>query len=199
MKIPFKLFLVYLILCTPLFAFSQNKGLLFNSTGTIKYESNINSFVAEKTPIDLVNNSYYRIIQFATTPSINDQTVLKSSGIQILEYIPDHAYLVSVSTAFQKSLLLNTSAQVVKKMEPRVKIEYRLTDWGIPSHAQAANKAKVAVIAMKGLSAKDFEFDLMALGLSVDYYGGDAKFAYLSLSEFEIQRIHLFQNLQLPF
>jgi len=170
-------------------AFSQNKGLMFKSTGSLQYESNIKSFVAGEMPIDLVNNSYYRIIQFATTPTVEDQAILRSSGIQILEYIPDNAYLVAVSTTFKKDLLLSTAAEVVKPMTPSAKIEYRLTDWNIPSHAQVANKAKVAVVAMKGLSIKNFQFNLMALGLNVEYYGGDTRFAYLTLSEFEVQNV----------
>ncbi len=189
MKILFKFILAYLVLVIPSIAFSQNNELLFKSTGSIKYQSNINAFVAEKTPIDLVNNSYYRIIQFASKPTEKDKMVLRSSGAQILEYIPNNAYLISVPTTFPKSALLSTSAEVVRKMDPSIKVEYRLTDWGIPAHAQVGNKAKVAVIAMKGLSAKDFQFDLMALGLTVDYYGADAKFAYLSLSEFEVQNV----------
>ncbi len=171
-----------------LFACSQKKGMS-NNTNADKDESDIKTFVADKTPSDLVNNFYYRIIEFPTTPSAKDQAVLKSPGIQILEYIPDNSYLVSISTTFNKELLLTTAAETIKKVPAVLKTNNQLKSWNIPNHAAVGSKAKVAVITMKGLRAKAFQSNLNSLGLTVDNYGGDAKFVYLTLSESEVKSV----------
>lgn len=171
-----------LLNCTP-------KKMTPNQTSPSPNEMDIKSYVAAKTPTDLADNSYYRIIQFGTVPPADEQAVLKSPGIKILEYIPDYKYLVAITTDFQKELLLTTSAETIKRLDTGMKINNRLADWDIPVHASVGSKAKVGVIAMKGLRAKNFESDLKALSLSVDYYGGDPRFAYLTLSKSEVERV----------
>jgi len=104
--------LLFLFVC-PLFLFSQkNQEILFKSTGSLKYDSNIHAFIQEKEQFDLIENSYYRIIQFSKTPTSEEQSLLQSTGLKILEYIPENAYLVSIPKGFQKVNLLNTSASV---------------------------------------------------------------------------------------
>lgn len=188
MKIPFKNLLFFIVISSGLVSCIQKKGLP-NNNDSNKNETDIKTFVAQKTPDDLVNNAYYRIIEFPATPSAEDQAVLRSPGIKILEYIPDNSYLVAISTEFQKELLLTTAAEKIKKIPPAIKLNNQLKSWNIPAHAKVGNKAKVAVITMKELRAKDFQSDLKALGLTVDRYGGDAKFAYLTLSESEAQEV----------
>jgi|GEM_PF-3880529 len=184
MKIVFKFFIFSLLFCTILTSCTQK-----NYNGTVKNDTDIKSFVAAPTPTDLVNNSYYRIIEFASIPSADDQAVLRSPGIKILEYIPENAYLVEIATDFKKEILLNTAAQFIRTLSLSDKVNNQLQNWNIPTHAQAGSKAKVAVVAMKALLAKDFQSDLKAVGLTVDSYGGDPRFAYLTLSEAEMKKV----------
>ncbi len=185
-----KKMLIFVFLMIPVLLFSQNKqGLLFQSTGTLTYESNVKSFVEGKTPSDLVNNAYFRIIQFSKAPTVEEQSLLRSAGMKFLEYIPENAFLVEIPSAFPKNNLLKTSARVVSKITPATKIEYRLTDWDIPAHAQVENNAKVAVIAMKGLEVTSFESDLANLELPIEYYGRNTRFAYLTLSKTEVLQV----------
>jgi len=188
MKTVIKFFIVYLAMGTFLMTCTPKK-MTPNQSAPSQNEMDIKSYVAAKTPIDLADNSYYRIIQFGTVPPADEQAVLKSPGIKILEYIPDYKYLVAITTDFQKELLLTTSAETIKKLEVGMKINNRLANWDIPVHASVGSKAKVGVIAMKGIRAKNYESDLKALNLSVDYYGGDARFAYLTLSKSEVERV----------
>lgn len=188
MRISFNGLLIFIVMSTFIVSCVQKKGLP-NNNNTDSNLTDIKSYVEGKTPTDLVGNSYYRIIEFPATPSGDDQAVLKSPGIQILEYIPDNSYLVMIATNFQKELLLTTAAQTIKKVPVELKTNNQLKSWNIPPHAQVGTKARVSVITMKGLRAKDFEADFKDMGLTVDVYGGDPKFAYLTLTEADVKKV----------
>jgi len=117
-----------LFIVAALFSFSntnaqQAKSLHFKS-GKIIPELNSNQL--EKhivSPNELVNGSYFRIIQFSEIPTSSQKESLINSGITLLDYMPDYA--------FYASILENTNLNVLKQYNVisvlPIAIDFKLT------------------------------------------------------------------------
>lgn len=77
----------------------------------------------------------FAILQFETLPSEETRKILLSNGIELLEYIPDNAYTVSISGSPSLAVLQNAKARSVYQPSPEDKMELRLSLGIVPPSA----------------------------------------------------------------
>ncbi|MDG1476396.1 MAG: S8 family serine peptidase, partial [Vicingaceae bacterium] len=82
-----------------LFSSAQKSNILRLKTGNVLLENNLNSVVEthQYQLSELINNNYYRIIQFVKVPTLSQKNVLKQKGIELLNYLPDNAFYAAIS------------------------------------------------------------------------------------------------------
>lgn len=101
----------------------QVKSLHFKS-GKIIPELNINQLEEHTVSLnELVNGNYYRIIQFSEIPTSTQKENLISSGITLLDYVPDYAFYASI----QENADLNVLKQFKAISVIPISVESKLT------------------------------------------------------------------------
>ena len=81
------------------------------------------------------NGKVYRILQFTEVPSLESQKALKSLGIQLLNYLPHNAYMVSAPVSLKLEKLLPFKVRSVLQVLPSWKIDPLLSGNSYPAHA----------------------------------------------------------------
>ena len=126
--------LLFLFLFGKLTAGNPKDALLLKS-GTVYLSNNIQEFIYESIdPFEIIDDYYYRIIQFKDFPDQKLKEAIQSSGIIFNGYIPYHAYNCAIPKTFDRSLLLKLNAYAVQRWEPKYKIHKNLTGNEFPVH-----------------------------------------------------------------
>ena len=77
----------------------------------------------------------FGLIQFEQVPNNETRKYLSASGIELLEYIPQNAYTVSISGNLLLSVLEQARAKAVFRLQPEQKMEDRLARGQVPVSA----------------------------------------------------------------
>ncbi|MEL6986453.1 MAG: S8 family serine peptidase, partial [Bacteroidota bacterium] len=167
---------------------SQDLVPLKLRSGEIKLEANLESFISETVDEnEIVNDFYYRLVQFEKLPTDFEKRQFTSAKVEFEEYFPDNAFIIKIPLEYEKASISSSAAKAVIKLDRHFKLDYRLLNGNIPSHAMAGNKVKVAIIAMKDLDIRDYIEILSNKGLIAYDYGLDSRFGYYELDEREIE------------
>lgn len=167
-------------------AFAQNGSKLILKTGTINPQPNLEQFVNK--PNTTSPNAPYKIVSFYTTPTQEVKKSLQNNGVTFLEYVPNNSFIVKFSETVNFTFLNNKNIKGIYELPRALKLDYRIINWDIPSHAQSTNdEIKVAVIAMHGLNIKNYVGQLAQQNVVPYEFGGDTRFAYCKLSKDKIE------------
>ena len=97
-------------------------------------------FDAQKTalPLDaeVFNNHFYRLVQFHTLPMPDDKAEMKQNGIDIMDYIPSQAFIMSFSKGFDFSFLSKYKPKTVIILRGPDKMSEALREGIFPDFAQ---------------------------------------------------------------
>jgi hypothetical protein len=110
---------------------------LLLKTGTINPAANIS---AEKlgqfnrTAARTAEKSF-AIIQFEQLPSENEKQQLRAAGIELLDYIPNNAYTVTITGSLDEDVLLQSRARAVVELSPTQKMHSSLSSGRFPAWA----------------------------------------------------------------
>ena len=138
LAIVISLFLSILTLCSS----AQKKDVLRIKTGNIILNNNVKKFAVnpQYQLLELINNNYYRIIQFDKIPTSIQKNELKLKGIKLLSYLPDNAFYASINIgADLNELNLNGALSIVKVL-PSYKLNKVLASKKYPEWAMVSNK-----------------------------------------------------------
>lgn len=125
-----------------LFSSAQKSDYLRFKTGDILIEDNVESFIESPNyqSLELINNRYYRIIQFIKIPTSAQKNSLKQNGIELLNYLPDNAFYACINiNADLKALNLNDAVSV-EKVKPSYKLNSVLASKKYPEWAMVSDK-----------------------------------------------------------
>lgn len=121
---------------------AQSNKMLQLKSGNFTLENNIKSFV--ENPIiessELINNNYYRIIQFSEIPSVSQKNELKEKGVDLLSYLPENAFYASINKNADLQVLEFVNAISVVKVRSQLKLSKVLTSKKYPEWAMLSNK-----------------------------------------------------------
>src|SRR5215217_6326854 len=141
-----RIFLLTALLAIVQFSFGQKKeNFLRLRSGTVILPSNISP-----ASLDSINGTIARfdkvffIIQFDEIPTALTKQQLSSQGIELLNYIPDKAYTVSIKSGFNAQALLFSKARAIYKPLPQQKMDPSLAN-GTPPPSSVAIPGMVDV------------------------------------------------------
>ena len=77
----------------------------------------------------------FAIIQFETLPAEATKKLLSTNGVELLEYIPNNAYTVSISGSPSAEVLEHSKARTIFLPSPEQKMDARLVSGNFPSSA----------------------------------------------------------------
>lgn len=77
----------------------------------------------------------FAIIQFETIPTENEKQQLLQSGIELLEYVPNNAYTVSVSGQLASDFLMQMKVRAIVELTAQQKMQPELARGILPAHA----------------------------------------------------------------
>ncbi|HEX6334291.1 MAG TPA: S8 family serine peptidase, partial [Flavisolibacter sp.] len=72
------------------------------------------------------------VIQFDAIPSEADRKTLGAAGVELLDYIPEHAYSASITKRLDKNLLLGVRARSLVRLQPAQKMDKYLARGIVP-------------------------------------------------------------------
>jgi PKD repeat protein len=119
-------FLVVLM-CLSNLLFSQKHIGNFDQllvTGTKTPVENFNTFLIspEIARNEIIQNQFYRLIQFFEIPTELEKRIIEEAGIQLFDYLPHQTYVASIPTNFSKEKIRDLSIRSVTKLEAIQKI-----------------------------------------------------------------------------
>lgn len=132
----FVLLIILLSACTYANAQKTNK-LLYLRSGTIPVEANISpsSIDAFNAKAGRIRQKMLAVLQFDSIPGEATRKILAANGIELLEYIPDHAYTASISGNVRPELLRQAKARALIQLTPQQKMDPALASGVYPSWA----------------------------------------------------------------
>src|SRR5258705_1248078 len=77
----------------------------------------------------------FAIIQFEKIPTIEERKQLQQAGIELLDYIPNNAYTVTVTGSLNASILAQLKARAFVELTGEQKMQPELTKGYFPSWA----------------------------------------------------------------
>lgn len=113
--------------------FAQTKPLKLKS-GTIIPVANVELFANDVEPTDVFNGYYYRYLQFRNIPTTLQQHSIKQSGIQLLQYLPENAFMAAIPKGYDRKLLSGLGVAAVIKLNDVQKTSNKLLG-DLPSYA----------------------------------------------------------------
>ncbi|MEP7263292.1 MAG: S8 family serine peptidase [Bacteroidota bacterium] len=118
---------------------AQNNRLLLQS-GTMLPGNNVSQFIADDSPVqqEIFNGYYYRIIQFNSIPTSAEKEVMAHTGLVLMNYFPDKAFVTAIPVLFDKSKLLQFNVAAVVKQDAVQKMNRSLLG-DAPSYAKRVN------------------------------------------------------------
>lgn len=152
--------------------FSQN---IFLKSGTIRPLQNINQRAIDSffkaTPRFAAKT--FAVLQFEHLPTLEERTRLASEGIELLDYLPQNAYTVSLRKMPAPAILQATKVKSIFSLSPQQKMQAYFAKGLIPSWAvQVAGTVDVWISFHKTLDPTQVLQQLKELNadvLSTDY------------------------------
>lgn len=106
----------FILLASSFIGFSQTDQFIIQlKNGNFTPQPNVSEFIADPTfsAEELVNDSYFRMLQFEQTPSKEDIEELSTAGINLHGYLSGKTYYASLSQNANLSLLITKSVRSV--------------------------------------------------------------------------------------
>lgn len=134
---PIPLITICLLVSFSSLAQDDSRYNLLLKTGTITPPKNIteeklNQFNRNAARTD---EKTFAIIQFEQLPTENEKDQLKQAGIELLDYIPNNAYTVTITGLLDESILLRTKARSVVELTPSQKMHGSISSGLFPAWA----------------------------------------------------------------
>ncbi|MBK7965225.1 MAG: S8 family serine peptidase [Bacteroidetes bacterium] len=108
----FSLVISTIFLSTSLLHAQKTKTVLFQS-GSVEVEENLNLFINSPAPKNEINGYYYRFIQFKEIPTKTQQDNMRSSGLVLMDYIPNNTFMTAIPVSFNRTLLKQLNVHAV--------------------------------------------------------------------------------------
>lgn len=164
-----RLSLLSVLLLFSTFLFAQDYSLHLKN-GFIQLQPNIRKGVVDSFNIKaaLFQHKTFAILQFETIPTEATKKLLSANGIELLEYIPNNAYTVSISGNPSSAILELAKARSILQPSPEQKMEARLASGIIPPSAiKVAGTVDVWISFPKTYSSEEVISNFKQLNIDV--------------------------------
>ena len=159
-----------LLLVLLLFAAQLFSQPIFLRSGTLRLEQNITqrSLDSFSKTSPRFAGRFFAVLQFDHLPTAEEKTRLAASGIELLDYLPENAYTVSLSGSLSAKTLQGLRAKALFQLSPQQKMQEYFAKGQIPSWAvQVAGTVDVWLSFYQTLDAAVVLQQLQALNVDV--------------------------------
>ncbi|MDG1776985.1 MAG: S8 family serine peptidase [Crocinitomicaceae bacterium] len=108
----------------------EKQAVFFNSGEYTPKKTTV--FSTKHTSKELVNGSYFRLIQFINIPTTDEKSHLSAAGIELVEYLPKKAYFARVNKQADLSMLHQYSTYSIEPIQPIFKLSKILAQENYP-------------------------------------------------------------------
>lgn len=110
---------------------------LYLKTGTIVPDKNVSKNLGKSgLKVSGQGQKSLLIIQFEKLPDAFQRDELRQAGIELLDYIPDNAYIATVKSEVDYALLTKFRARSILSLTPEQKMQAALANGNFPKHAE---------------------------------------------------------------
>lgn len=94
---------------------------------------------------EAIDGKYYRFLQFYDLPNQENLDALKQNGIELLEYIPNKAYIASIPVNFDVDKFTDLNVRSIIPIVKELKMRYDLAQDKLPEWAVKGNRIELMV------------------------------------------------------
>lgn len=150
-----------------------DKTQLLLKSGTIKTTDDFATHLNDRAlSSEICGSHYYRILQFNAMPSESEKSFMASAGIQFLNYIPNNAYIVSISTQTDLNILTPYHVRTVLPLGKEQRMARSLVEKNYPDYAQKKDGTiDLLLNYFRNIPSSDVRLQLEreGLGIIADY------------------------------
>lgn len=162
-----KMLFFSVILALPFLGWSQNYTIAFQEQ-VVEIPENISSFRFEQLPDNAQHNQgYYGWVQFYQTPDQALQDRFKAQGLQLIEYIPHHTYLVFFPNNTSVDFLKNNGVRGIIPVYPELKTSKELFYPPYESWAYDGTNILVSLLVYEGTNSQHAIAELQKMKIQV--------------------------------
>jgi PKD repeat protein len=175
-EIFYKLLILLCIIGTSTASFSQNRTIsdeILFKTGVKSLPTNIDAFIENPNiGVEEAGDDYiYRLVQFYNMPNLREQQSFFGSGIKLVEYIPNKAYLVAIPRNYNFSALKSFNVRAITKMAKEDKMNEYLRNEIYPDWSVEGEEVKLYVKLNGNIGRSNVLSAFLAKGAKVlEYY-----------------------------
>jgi len=162
--------LLFIIFAGILHAQEKNDYTILLNSGKFIPAENISGLTKNSAEFrqSLFLNKHYVTIQFKALPAQQEKNNLKAAGIELIDYIPNYAYTVSVSADFDLSSFKSFNLRSVFQFTAAQKTVPALLSGTIPPHAiKQPGYVDLTVITYEKLTVGQITGSLLPLSASI--------------------------------
>lgn len=120
------------------------------------------------TAAEVFNNKFYRLVQFYRLPKPNEKAEMAEKGVEIMDYIPDNAFIMSFPKDFDFSFLSKYKVKTIIILRGSDKMSDDLREGHFPDFAQKmVGKYDLNVQPYANVSLDQTAIDLQKSGFEV--------------------------------
>lgn len=154
--------------------------------GDEKIEANFQDFIRhyDINNQNVVDNQFFKLIQFEAIPDKNDHITLEESGIKLLNYLPENAYFASISSHFNVEKIKGLKIRSIVDVPPHFKLNQHLYQHNIPEWAKAKNDViKVNMLFYRSLDKAQMSTIIESDGFFIEEMTTNSNWATLHVHE----------------
>lgn len=123
------------------------------NNSTLNLPANANNYYqnVEIEQQEIIDGHYYRLLQFHEIPDLELHKSISKEGIELLEYLSDGTYIVSLRTSFELQKLPSLNIRSILPISPNIKQSVDLLNKQIPTWAKHKNRIEVILKYHKNL------------------------------------------------
>ena len=110
------------------------------------------------------NSLHYQWVQFLELPSDAARADMSSKGIDFIEYVPNHCYLLAIPSNSSMSYLYDQGIRAIQPMEIATKLDTRILYDEIPDYAWEGDKLSLKILIMPHVNRNAMAQQMERLG-----------------------------------
>ena len=163
-----KNFLLYILLLIPTFLLAQSSYNIQFKDELVRVEENIDSFQWGQMPASSkFQNGYYGWIQFYKTPNQKIQNDFKNKGLELMEYLPNKAYVFYFPKNTSIQYLKDSGVRAIVPIEGEYKLSSALKMPPYPDYALEGNNILVTLAFHDHTNSSDVIEELVKQQIAV--------------------------------
>lgn len=170
---------------------AQTEYLVLLHSGNQVWTENTRTYADEAfiSAQETVDGKYYRFLQFYEIPNQDAQKRIAEEGIELLEYVPNKAYIASIPVQYDVNRFSDLNVRSIMPIVPSLKTEAALQSDILPEWALKRNEIHLVLKYYKNLNHEDILRYCEKDGIEVTLENGYNNFLKIRISKDHIEKV----------